>query len=319
MSEILDEVDVKSLGQRLQKVHQGIEELTHEKAREVLAMPHFVGERPKRAPHISNLASHMRRGTFMWDFANITVCRCNEEHNGHPKGTVFRVNGQHTCEARLLVPPKMRAPIPLYRYTASTENDLRLLYASIDRGTPRTKGNVIDAYLAGNPDFDQYPVHVRKIIHTGLAMWLWPEHSERSRHDGDDLACRLLTTDRDITQKVSAFLADYGPKQYPHISRRGPVVAAMFETFHKSPRAAATFWDGVATGLNIDSERDPRKKLRDRLMTLNVGSGGGSRADVQTLPPEPMYRLCIQHWNAWRRGETPKFYKIPSERIPAQK
>src|SRR5688500_1830871 len=103
--------DIKSLGQSLRLTSQDSVELTPELAKELLAMPAFIGERPMRKRHVGNLVHNMQRGTFRWEWVTIITCRCTEPHNGKPKGATFRMNGQHTCSARLEMQPSYRAPI----------------------------------------------------------------------------------------------------------------------------------------------------------------------------------------------------------------
>jgi hypothetical protein len=309
--------DIKELGQLLRLNAQENVELTLELAKELLATPAFIGERPVRKRHIADLAKHMRDGTFHWNMVSIITCRCNEPHNDKPRGTTFRMNGQHTCHARLELPASYRAPVRLMRYSASTEADMRRLYATIDRGAPRTKHNVIHSYICGTEEFDSFPFHVRKFLPFGMAIWRWEDSAARAAHNGEDIAHLLLKSERSLVQTVSAFLAQFSTAEHKHIMR-GPVVAAMLETFSKSVAKSTEFWTAVATGLNLTSERDPRKKLHKQLISTAIYSGNrqhkGRVVGAQSLPQESMYRLCIQMWNAWRKGETVQAIRLPEKR-----
>ena len=307
--------DIKSLGDSLKCMSQETVELNHKFAQEVLDMPEFIGERTRRKPHVADLIHAMETGTFEWAFVNIVFCRCNEPHNGHSKGTVFRMNGQHTCKARLQVDAPLRAPVRLFRYTAATEADMRRLYATIDRNAPRTKGHQIGAYVNGTESYGHYKSHVRKLLPTGIAMWMWEQGADRARHGAEDVAYLMLKKEAPLCTKVAGFLDQFGKREYRHIMR-GPVIAAMFETFRRSPNSAIEFWTAVATGVGFASEKDARRKLHKLILTTAVGSSGTTTARIggDSLPGEAMYRLCIQAWNAWRKSEPVTAFRIPEKR-----
>lgn len=306
--------DIKSLGQLLRLNSQENVELTHELCKELLALPTFVGERRLRPRHVAELAKHMRDGTFHWNMVGLITCRCNEPHNEKPKGTTFRMNGQHTCQARIELPPSYRAPVRLLRYSAATEADMRRLYATIDRGAPRTKANVIHSYIDGTEEYDGYPHHVVKHLPAALAMWRWERPEQRATHNGDDIAYMLLESDRAICQTVLGFLSQFKQVEHKHILR-GPVVAAMLETFSRSVNKSNEFWTAVATGLGLNSERDPRKKLHKLLLTHTAHAAASNRLNGGgAISREAMYRACIYCWNLWRKGEVVNGIRVPERR-----
>lgn len=312
--------DITSLGGQLKVTHTTTVELTHDLAHELLAMPAFTAERPLRKKHVADLVKHMERGTFHWNLVTLITCRCREAHDGQPAGTEFRMNGQHTCQSRLQVPASMRAPVKMVRYSAETQADLRRLYSTIDRGAPRTRSNVIASYIVGTEQFRDCPANIRKVLAPGISMWKWEQYDERQSHDSEDVAYLLLKTYHSLVLRIVQFLAPLSGDDTKHL-RRAPVIAAMFETFARSPEHAGEFWMSVATGLDLKSASDPRKRLHKLLLTTAVMSGRGgvnaTQLGMKAIGSEPMYRICIGCWNAWRESREIQTLRVPSQRLEA--
>lgn len=315
-----DASDITSLGGQLKVTNTTTVELTHDLAHELLAMPAFTAERPLRKKHVADLVKHMERGTFHWNLVTVITCRCREAHDGQPSGTEFRMNGQHTCQARLHLAGSVRSPVKMVRYSAETQADLRRLYSTIDRGAPRTRSNVIASYIVGTDQFKGCPANIRKVLAPGMSMWKWESHHERQSHDSEDIAYLLLKEERSLVSAIVNFLAPLSLDDTKHL-RRAPVVAAMLETFCKSPEHAGEFWISVATGLDIKSASDPRKRLHKLLLTTAVMAGAGAhnkaRLGTKVLAGEAMYRVCIGCWNAWREGRDVSTLRVPSQRLEA--
>lgn len=306
-------IDVSDLGEGIKQTGEEKVELTHALATEVLGYGEFIGERPLRDNHVANLGDCMRRGTFHWEWVMLVIARCGEHHHKTPAGKPIRINWQHTCWARLEMAEKMRTPVRIMRYRCETENDLRQLYASCDRGAVRTRGNVIQSYLAGHPDFAGMKSHCLKLIPSGFALWHWETEGQRKQHDGDAQSYLLLTEFNDVANKVGQFLNHYKPSEFRHLMR-SPVVAAMFATFAKVPTIAPQFWEAVANGVGFGSAEDPRLKLRNFCMNNSVGHGMGSKANLNPVDVESYYKCCIAMWNAWRAGRSVKLVRTPDSR-----
>jgi len=235
----------------------------------------------------------MKRGTFHPEWVSIITCKLGDK--------VYRMNGQHTAWARLDMPPKWPCEVTILEYEASTVEDMRTLYSTIDRGSPRTRANVIDSYLVGTEEFKEAKVQTIRFVPRGFTCWFWPTKNERSKHDGDDVAYLLKTDHYDLTLKICSFLNKYSPREHKHIFRGG-VIGAMFATFHKAPQIATDFWSPVADGIGFSQRSDPRLKLRNELMQTAVGYGGGARSDKKKVSQELMFRNCIHAWNAFREN-----------------
>lgn len=299
--EVVDEVlDVTSLGGGLKLVETRKVNFTVKEAESLLAMKEFVGDRPLKNGHVDYLLQSMRRGTFHPELVNVIVCK--------HEGEIYRMNGQHTAWARIYMDSDYACQVNYLVYTAKSEDDMRTLYASIDRSSPRTRANVINSYLAGTEEFSGVKALTMRVVPMGFAMWYWKTKHERHQHDGDDVAFLLRTDQYDLARKVCSFLDKYSSRDFKHI-QRAPVVAAMFATFHKAPQIALEFWVPVATGTGIEKIGDPRLKLRNALQVAAVDVGNGSHSDKKTVSQEFMYRQCIIAWNAFREGRSLQLLK----------
>ena len=276
-------------------------EFTREEAEKLLDLEEFVGDRPLKSRHVDDLIKAMERGTFHPELVSLIVCK----HDGK----TYRMNGQHTAWARLYMPDKgYECSVTMLEYTAKSMEDMRTLYASIDRSSPRTRANVITSYLAGTEEFDEVKSSTLRVVPMGFAMWMWKTKHERRMHDGDDVAYLIKTDHYDLARKVCAFLDKHSSRDYKHLMR-APVVGAMFATFNKAPQIALDFWGPVATGTGIDKVGDPRLKLRNELQRVAVDSGQGSLSHKKIVSQEYMFRQCVAAWNAFRDGRSLQLLK----------
>lgn len=297
--EIIDQVDITSLGSQLKKTADEIVDLTENRAEWLLGntkeVHEFAGDRPLKEKHVDYLVGAMRRGTFRPELVTIVVC----EHDGK----LYRMNGQHTAWARIYLERK-RWPckVRMLTYRAATEEDMRRLYASIDRSSPRSKGQVVGSYLKGSPGFEKVSDPVLRHLSQGFALWKWEASHERNANDGDAVAFHLKTGYYDLTMKVAAFLGELSQGSHKHLLR-APVVAAMYATFEKAPQIAREFWMAVANGVGVDTASDARLRLRDKLMQTSVGLGGGASSAKAKMTQEEMFRICLRAWNRHREGK----------------
>ena len=201
------------------------------------------------------------------------------------------------------MPERWKCPVETIEYEAKSEQDMRMLYSSIDRSSPRTKANVIESYLAGSEEFKSVKTRSLRLVPQGFSLWFWATTNERNKHDGDDIAYLLKTDHYDLAIKVLALLDKLSPREHKHVFR-GPVVAAMLATFNKAPQIAVEFWTPVADGVGLSKRGDPRLKLRTWLLQTAVGYGRGGASSKEKVTQELMFRQCIGCWNAHREGRT---------------
>ena len=271
-------------------------------------------DRPLRDSHVRYLIKSMMRGTFVPEWVQLRVCLCREPYAGQPAGTVWRMNGQHTAWARLDLPASYRCPVTLEKWTARTVDDMRQLYAQIDRNAPRTKANVIQSWIGGTGEYANVPKSVIRNIAAALQYYLWEDEAFRRGHDGDEVAYLMRTDHYDICAKVVKFLGEHPNNRDNKHIWRAPVMGAMLATMEKAPIISDRFWSTVASGTGIESKTDPRLKLRNALINSSIQSGGGMRTGKSMVTGEGVYRWCLSCWNAHRAGREIASLRNPQER-----
>lgn len=289
--EIRPRVDFTAAAQGLTVTKNEWVEFTHDLAAQLLTdeitIP-FLGDRKLRQNHVTTLIEHMRRSTFRPEHVSLMTCSF--------EGKTYRMNGQHTCWARLEMPADWPCKVRLIQYEAASMDSMRQLYASIDRGSPRTKQNVVHSYLAGTSEFEMVPPWTVKLLPAGFNQW---KHENSNDHvDGDTLAQLLKTEYYDAALRVCTLLENITQK--PRFLLRGPVVAAMFATCSKNKGDSYEFWLPVSDGTGFTNKHDPRNTLREYLMQASVAVGNGTQTDRRKVSQEEMFRACILCWNAFR-------------------
>ncbi len=286
--------DVASMGGGLRLKMRKTVELTPEFAEKFLEFVEFPGDRPLMESHVVFLTRQMESGTFRWEQVNFATCTC--------EGREYRMNGQHCAWARITanLPSGTRTPVQSLKYEADTYNDMRQLYATIDRGKARNMGNIVISYLADRAEFPNFrKVHLRMLAE-GLALWKWESSAVRKLHTGDERSFLMLNYHYDVTLKVGEFIRHSETADFKHL-KRSPVVAAMFATYNVNPKAALEFWAVVRDGIGVEDKTDPRHTLRNLLLTATVS--WGYKTTEESLGGSVMYNACILAWNYFRGGK----------------
>ena len=305
-------------GTVLKIAHSGLELLhtrkhnfDHHLCEKVIGYREFSGERQLRPNHVNHLINAMLRGTFHPEWVNLIVC----EHAGE----TWRMNGQHTCLARLELPKSWKdsGQVTVMTYETKTFDAMRELYASIDRNSPRTKGNVIHSYLGGSEEFVEVSPTLVRLLGESLGFWLWEGGHELYKHDGDEVSYLMMHTYKSLVQTILAFCLTEPRLQSVEHMRRSPVVAAMYETFSKVIQPSLDFWTTIKTGVGFDSMSDPRLKLRSALQNTKLGSSR-TKERQKTIDRETQYRWCINSFNHWRKGDEMKVLNSTKERQRAK-
>lgn len=263
----------------------------------------FVADRQLSKGHVAYLASEMKQGRFLPEMTTIAICKLN--------GSTFRLNGQHTANAVLqVVAEKEDFALPgvtLVTYTVDSEEDMRQIYARIDRGAARTNIQVAHSILVGTKAFAEVPTRVLGLLPTGLALWQFEDNGDRKVYVGETAAEDVQGEFLEVSRLIANFMEPLSPRkgQHDHMFR-GPVVAALYATFSLDPVDAAKFWQAVATGVGFESETEPAARLRQMLQNMQVHGGHvasvGSGKKKPTIGHEPMYRACVHAWNKFRQG-----------------
>jgi len=258
---------------------------------------------------VAVLASHMVQGTFMPEQVTLIVCVLD--------GETYRMNGQHTSSAVLLCEeqefPVSFDGVRLHTYVAETMEDMRQLYARLDRGRSRTNAQVVTSLLGGVDGIGDLSPKITKLLPDGLAFWLHENATERNMYAGERAALDVLGEYRPLAEQIGAFLKTLDPKTIHHGHMfRGSVVAALYATFEKDAEAAQTFWNSVARGVGYDSENAPASRLNALLRNTIISGGHISRGQKIAVGAEQLYRSCLLAWNKHREGEEMGQYMRPA-------
>lgn len=282
----------------------------HRLCNQLIGYREVPGDRPLRPNHVNYLISTMMRGTFHPEWVKLIVCQFD--------GETWRMNGQHTAMARLEMPERWKdaGQVGVMTYEASTHDAMRELYSSIDRGAPRTKGNVLSSYLTDTEQFQDASETLIKLMGEGLAMWLWESGHERNKHDSDEVAWLMQHTHKTLVSTILAF-ALQEPRMTSGFMRRSSVVAAMCESFGKVYQDSADFWNAVRTGVGFTAADDPRLRLRNYLAESRVGSHD-TRVRAKNVDRESMYRICVLAFNKFRKHESCKVLMPTKDRQRAK-
>ena len=281
--------------------------LDHDLAYELLDLPGVKEERNVIDGWVQTLYDCMRQGRFLWERVDLVTCTFDN--------VKYRLNGQHTCWARLNMPANYGAPAMLHHYKAATFDELLAVYAAIDANKVRSAGHRTGILLTANEDAAGIPKSLRSLMSTGMVHWLYEQQKDQRKLQPEDKA-ELISDPKysktfrlvgDIVQEnlsVSRFL------------KRKPVLAALFATFDKVPTIAPEFWQPVADGIGLDERTDARWQLRQYLQQHGLSANKDSGCRV--VDTEVMYRVCIAAWNKWRAGVPVQLLKPSSTRVKLQ-
>lgn len=276
--------------------------LTKTKAFEILEYDTFSGERPVREHHVQHLYDEWLAGRFLWHQAMVAHGIVMEQQ---PDGTraphVYRLNGQHTCWMRVNIPKEKEPSVAKVRqliYECRDMDGLREIYSVIDRNASRTDGHITKVLLADVGAASSIPISYINRLVGGLRVWLWEGQWDRKfKGNPQEVAALVQVKYPELFRIVGCFFqVKYA--EWPPIRRSG-TVAALFATFQKAGGDAANFWEAVCSGLNFETKSDPRYQLR--VFCDQHSHNVNSKNDV--VSREDLYRICINMWNHWRKGE----------------
>jgi len=278
---------------------------THKEANRALNMTPFVGDRPLNENRVLDYAALMESGDFQFENASIAVVYCEETKKW------YRVNGKHTCTARLLLDgpvPKIR----VVRYRVATMEDVRRLYTQFDPPeASRTSREQLDARTKGVDAFEGITNTVRAKLAAGLRMWYGRQCRNELKQSSrlitmNETADLMLNEHYRLCMHVAPMIdriIGLGP--IAHSFNRSPVHGAMFATFNKVVGASNTFWEKVITGLGFESSVEPAKVLRDWLQTHTTTAGGNN-----SISREDMYRGCLVAFNKLREDKPLRVIRV---------
>lgn len=277
--------------------------LTRSKAFEILEFDTFSGERPVREYWVQQLYNEWLAGRFLWHQAMVAYGTILEKgEDGVMKPHTFRLNGQHTCWMRVNIPPdkEPKSPCKVRQliYECSDMEGLREIYSVIDRNAARSNAHVTKVLMTDTAACAGIPMSQLNNLTSGFKLWQWEGQWDRHfKGNPQEVSALLSGKYSDLFRIVGTyFQVKYG--EWTHLRRAG-IVAALFATFDKAGGNAPNFWDQVCSGLNFASKTDPRYQLRQFCEEHSHNIGG----QKQVVSPEDLYRIAINLWNKWIKGE----------------
>lgn len=283
--------NVTALGKGIEVISERRITLNEKTADEFLSLTPFESERRLGSGWVATLKTAMLRHTFRPEQVKLSTAFCDALGDSE-----IRLNGQHTCHA--VKAAKMSYQVTKVLYRCKTMYDLRQLYASLDRGRPRTASHVAMSYLDGSP-LGQFGRYITPLLLSGLTTHLYLGKTEASKHDTDERCYLLLSAHEKLAMKIGKFMqAHQTPAERRYF--RKSTVGAMYATFETAPRDATEFWTQVVTGAEV-KRNSPILQLQPYLLKLRKATG--RLKDRLMATDEEVYRACIMTWNAWRSGK----------------
>lgn len=264
--------------------------LTPGRAAEYLGLPAFEGERGLDRRNLDKLEREMRQGRFNW--SNVVIATCDVG------GTVYKVNGQHTCEARRRAGKEVAdGVVTMQVYAADSMADLKALYSSFDVGKARSRAHLLTVELTGSEIVGELGIDLCRRVSNGISFWLGKEWSPAE-------IMGALGEFGDHVRAVGSVLRESESDGRLRLNR-APVIAAMLETWSAAssrPARYADFWLPIATGVAL--ERGSPQKLLHKWLWDNALMARGVGRVKRVVSGEVMYRTCVSAWNKFARGES---------------
>lgn len=273
---------------------------TRELAEWYLSLPKFDGERKIDKDHSGRIVKLMESGKWTEGQGEISVAQ-------FPDRTVFRLNGQHRCSARVALGDDNFVPlIRLVKYRVTdidVYKDLYRRFNNPDYDKSRTSGHFAMLDLYGAPGFDGISKRACMCLAQGYRYWIAGRFSNTGRTvTTDEVITGLRNEHMGLAYKVAKIIQMFldGGNTLTHL-KRAPVFSALFETC-KFPNIASAFWTKVAEGL-FNNKNDPAMVLNGYLMRTGLGNKNRARNVTQLATQDEMYAVCVRCFNAHHAGK----------------
>lgn len=228
-------------------------------------------------------------------------------------GEVYRVNGKHTSIMLSGVIDNLpEFFVTLERYSCDNLHDVAELYNTFDsRLGSRTAHDMNLAFYSTMPEIAGTPKALIHYTVTAASFAKWGEgYTSQSPADRAEL---LLDNGEFVVWLLGIINTDR--KKILHVTR-GPVVNAMYTTFHKAKGPATEFWTLVRDETHQDRDNASRTLARF-LSRVGVACGRGAKPGKLLSSAREMYVKCIHGWNAWRRNQKTDLKYHPDAKLPS--
>lgn len=267
---------------------------TRDYAAGFLKLKTFEGERPVRETNIQTLYDEYKMGRFLWQNVTLAAAQLN--------GDTYRINGQHTSWMRLNVDDSIGPKVRVMVYKVKTPEQLRALYASFDRGAPRTPGHLGRVLLIGTKAGEGIPQSYLNHLIGGYRLFAGSPSTRVQRISISELVATIEKKHAQLFNDVGMLYAE----NYEHGTwvRRSAVLGAMLTTVDKCGiDIGRRFWEPVLSAIGLDSKKDVRWQIR-RFIEQHRMNGS-----TKGISQEQLYSTILVAWNSWRTNETVKMIK----------
>jgi hypothetical protein len=280
-----------------------VERLTKRLAKYYAEMEPAPNDRPLSRKRIEMLRKEVNEERFR-------TCEWAEATCGET-AKLYRINGKHTSTLF----NEMNGEFPTepihvicQRYECDTLADVASLYSTFDsKISSRSQQDINRIFAAAHPDLKDIPARIISRCVTGMSYAVWGLKGD-SGVSQEKRAQLLIEHPNFVLWFVSVLTAD------AQFLNRGPVVAAMFQTYQKAQRDSNEFWVRDGSGARPTA---PDRKLQKYLLQTSVGVGAGCRSEKERDDSRAMYCRCVHAWNAWRRGDTTDLKYYAKSKLPA--
>ncbi len=279
-------------------VHDRTVPFTEKVALHYLDLESFAGERASMDSHVAFLASEMEKGNFLMKDAGISIAVCEWD------GKERKLNGQHSCWARLEMPLTWQPALRVTKYRVSSEDNYRTLYARFDRNKPRTAAHITNISLVGTPEFHNCSSSILKMVSQGFKFWKASDNGIDTK-DPEAVAVALRSERFNIVaHRVIPRLQAISGRSEFRFMKRAAVYAAMMESFSKFKTISDNYWEKVMYGLNFENAGDPGKICRDYLMSHGMRTDGSNvQSQTQIATGADLFDTCVMCFNDFKAGK----------------
>ena len=283
-------------------VSQKPEKLTKGLAEWYMSLADLPGERDRPKRHVAHLVRKMEAGDFLGNQVHLSTVDI--------KGKTYKLNGQHTCQARLECNGTHDYDILHDHYKVPSEAAAGELYMQFDPSWgARFYPHIFKAYNTNAGTKDDASWVILRLFASAVAFDR-AECSEYGRRDiPGDMKCKMPKQE----PKALAWFTDVltASDHCKHLLRDG-VACAMYQTQKVNKAQATDFWSKVRDGEMLKAS-DPAMRLRTYLLTvIRSREAGVASRD----PFRKIYAKCLRAWNAFRANTTTNLNYYPTKPLP---
>lgn len=260
-----------------------------------LPINNFPGQRPLNLKKVKLYAIGMESGSMRPVSIDVAT---------GPNGIKYLMNGQHVCTAIVDFGKPFKASVSYW--TCDTEDDLWKLFATFDTHASRTQSQIIKGArpFLKDPELHEMPIRLLSACGTALDIIKTPKPIFTKSLGDKSEKVSLIDSHSDEVLWINRF------KEHDHLTKVG-IIAAMIATARKNTARAVEFWELVATGVSIPTEKHPAYRLREKLKE-------GAKRPSGSAQHFELYCTCICWWNSFITGESRRSVKISSITEPPE-